>query len=706
MSLNKNNCLIIFFILTGFGLCAQEETEKDSILTENLDEVIVTATRTVRQLSSLPLPVTLVSKKQIQRSGVTRLDEILEEQTGIVLTPDATIGGGEGVQIQGIASDYILVLIDGVPVVGRSSGNLDLSRFAIGNIKQIEVVKGPSSALFGSEALGGVINIITEKPNTSKISGQVTHRAASFNNQNTTVSINQRSNKVGYSIFLDRLSTDGYDLADGDEGQTINPFFNYTFNGRLFFDFSDKLRAFASGRYFLQDFEVPSGTSEERDGNVQLRLDHKLSDKTQFEYELYYTNYVTNEQAVDPIDNEILLDNDFDQKLFRPEIRFNNSFSEGNTLTLGGGYNFETLDRSLFAEQVTFDSQYVFAQYDFNPLKKLNIIVGARFDNHSEYNSQLSPKISARYAITPNFAIKGSVGSGFKAPDFRQLYLDFTNALGGGYSVFGKEVELQGIQRLIANDEIITDTAGNLILPVPLEDLGDPLNAESSIGYNLGFAYNKGKFKGDINLYRNDFTDLIDTRILATKRSGANVFGYINRESVYTQGLEVDVKYELLENLNLSAGYQLLYAFDKNVEDELEENGGFVRDPETLETIRIGRDEYFGLENRSRHTLNFKTFLEIPEWEANANLRVVYRSKFGLTDRNGNGYLDDFDDSFVDGFALVNLSFGKTFFEHYQVQLGANNLLDFRGDNPFSTADNQIQVNPGIQFFGRLNIQF
>ncbi|PRX56045.1 TonB-dependent receptor plug domain-containing protein [Flagellimonas meridianipacifica] len=706
MSLNKNNYLIIFFFMCSLGLWAQVESKNDSILTENLDEVVVTATRTVRQLSSLPLPVTLIPKKQIARSGVTRLDEILEEQTGIVLTPDATIGGGEGVQIQGIASDYILVLIDGVPVVGRSSGNLDLSRFAIGNIKQIEVVKGPSSALFGSEALGGVINIITEKPNTSKMSGQVTHRAATFNNQNTTVSINQRNKELGYSIFVDRLSTDGFDLVNGDEGQTINPFFNYTFNGRLFYDFSDNLRVFASGRYFLQDFEVPSGTSEERDGNVQLRLDHKLSKKSQFEYELYYTNYVTNEQTVDPIENEILLDNDFDQKLFRPEVRFNNSFDVDNTLTLGGGYNFETLDRSLFGEQVSFDSQYVFAQYDFKPFEKLNVIVGARFDNHSEYNSQLSPKISARYAIAPNFAIKGSVGSGFKAPDFRQLYLDFTNAQGGNYSVFGKEVELQGLERLIANNEIITDTNGNLILPVPLEDLGEPLNAESSIGYNLGFGYNKGKFKGDVNFYRNDFTDLIDTRILATKRNGANVFGYINRESVYTQGLEVDLKYEVLENLSFSAGYQLLYAFDKNVEDELEENGGFVRDPETLQTVEISRDEYFGLENRSRHTLNFKTFLEIPEWNANANLRVVYRSKFGLADRNGNGYLDDFDDSFVDGFALVNLSFGKTFFKHYQVQLGANNILDFRGENPFSTALNQIQVNPGIQFFGRLNIQF
>ncbi len=707
MSLNKFNFFFTLFVFTTPMVFGQEEKVADSVLTENLDEVVVTATRTLRQLSSLPLPVTLIPKKQIERSGVTRLNEILDEQTGIVMTPDATIGGGLGVQIQGIASDYVLVLIDGVPVVGRSGGNLDLSRFAIGNIKQIEVVKGPSSALFGSEALGGVINIITDRPQTDKISGQASHRTATFNSQNTAVSFNQRKNKLGYSIFLDRLSTDGYDLADGDETQTINPYFNYTFNGRLFYDFNDNLRAFFSGRYFLQDFNEPSGTSEERDGNLQLRVDHKLSKKSKFEYELYYTNYVTNEQSVDPINNEVLFENDFDQKLFRPEVRFNQTFGDNNTLTTGGGYNFENLNRSLFAEQVSFDSQYVFAQYDFEPFDKLNIIVGARFDNHSVYNSQLSPKISARYAITPHFSVRGSVGSGFKAPDFRQLYLDFTNAQGGNYSVFGKEVERQGIQRLIDNNEITRDENNEIILRVPLEELGEPLDAESSIGYNLGFVYKKGDFSGEINFYRNDFTDLIDTEILATKTGGANIFGYVNRESVYTQGLEVDLRYKLLDHLNLSAGYQLLYAYDKDVESELEENGAFARDPNrNNETIRIGRDAYFGLVNRSRHTLNVKAFYDIPKWDANANVRVVYRSKFGLTDDNGNGFLDDFDDTFVDGYALVNLSFGKTFFKHYQLQLGANNLLDFRGESPFSSVENRILVNPGIQLFGRINIQF
>ena len=701
MSLNKNKFFIYFSIFFSCISLAQESEsiEKGSLSLQNLDEVVVTATRTIRQLSSLPLPVTLIPKKQLEQTGVTRLNEILNEQTGIIMTPDATIGGGEGVQIQGIASDYVLVLIDGVPVVGRSSGNLDLSRFAIGNIKQIEVVKGPSSSLFGSEALGGVINIITEKPTSEKINGQVSHRMASFNNQNTNLNITQRFEKLGYSFFADRLSTDGYDLAPTQEGQTINPFYNYTLNGRLFLDTSQKLNVYASGRYFFQEFDISPSTSVERDLNLHLRANHNASKKSNLQYELYYTNYITDEKSIDPIDNDLLIENDFDQKLLRPEIRFNHSFSTYNTLTIGGGYNFETLQRSLFADKVSFDSQYLYAQYDFKPLDALNVILGARFDNHSEYKSQLSPKISARYDITPNIAVKGSVGSGFKAPDFRQLYLDFTNAAGGGYSVFGKEVEQAGIQRLQENDEIAT-------LQVDPSELGETLDAESSVGYNLGLAYKKGKLSSEINFFRNDFKNLIDTRILASKTNGQNVFGYINRERVYTQGLEVDLKYKPWTNLNLSAGYQLLYAYDKDKEEAVENGEVFARDPETLQTVRLSKSDYFGLENRSRHTLNFKAFYEIPKWDANANLRLTYRSRFGFTDRNGNDLLDEFDESFAKGYALVNLTFGKTFFEHYQLQVGANNLLDFKGNNPLATQDNEVLINPGIQLFTKINIQF
>ncbi len=699
MILNKNYFLIIFLLAGQVFLRSQVRMRTDSIPTENLEEVVVTATRTLRQLSSLPLPVSLISRRQLQQTGVIRLDEILDEQTGILMTPDATIGGGEGVQIQGISSDYIMVLIDGVPVVGRSSGNLDLSRLAIGNIQQVEIVKGPSSSLFGSEALGGVINIITEKPDSEDISGQVSHRSATFNNQNTSVNLNQRRGKLGYSLFADRLSTDGYDLAPLQDGQTINPFYNYTINGRVFLEASEKWDIFASARYFFQEFDVSPDSSEETDTNLHLRVTQNPGTKSNLQYEVYFTRYTTNEQIEDPVNSDTLIENDFDQRLLRPEIRYNYTFGPGNTLSLGAGYNFETLDRSLFREQVSFESQYLFAQYDFKPAEKLNIIAGARFDHHSEYNAQLSPKLSVRYDINPALAVKGSIGSGFKAPDFRQLYLDFSNVAGGGYSVFGKEVESEGIERLRENDELAS-------LQVDASELGDPLDAESSVGYNLGITYKKGGLSAEINLFRNDFRNLIDTRILATKNNGQNVFGYINRERVFTQGLETDLKVRLLDNLELSAGYQLLFAYDKDRLEDIENGEVFARDPQTLETVRLDRSGYFGLENRSRHAFNVKLFGEIPKWKANANLRAVYRGRFGITDRNGNGLLDVLDDSFVQGYTLVNLSFGKRLFEHYSVQIGANNVFNFQGNNPLAAQDGEVLINPGTEIFAKINFQF
>lgn len=202
--------IISFITLFSLEKIFSQEISVDTTKVSKLDEVILTATRTQRQLSSLPLPVNLISKKQIVQSGTIRLNEILNEQTGIVTVADES--GFEGVQIQGIASDYILILIDGVPLVGRNAGNFDLSRLTVGNIKQIEVVKGPSSSLYGSEALGGVINIITEKPKNEDLSGNASYRIGSFTQQDINLELKQRVNKFRYGIFANRFSSEGYDL--------------------------------------------------------------------------------------------------------------------------------------------------------------------------------------------------------------------------------------------------------------------------------------------------------------------------------------------------------------------------------------------------------------------------------------------------------------------------------------------------------------
>ena len=178
----------LFTIVLFCQVSVSQEVQKDSVKTNELSEVkVTTATRTERVLSSLPLPMTIITSEAIIKSGVTRLNEILNEQTGIILIPDES--GFEGIQMQGLDAAYTMILIDGVPLVGRSSGVLDLSRVSVGNIERIEIVKGASSALYGSEAMGGVINVITKKPVKDMFSGSLSYRYATFNTNDANANL-------------------------------------------------------------------------------------------------------------------------------------------------------------------------------------------------------------------------------------------------------------------------------------------------------------------------------------------------------------------------------------------------------------------------------------------------------------------------------------------------------------------------------------
>ncbi|WP_024768106.1 TonB-dependent receptor plug domain-containing protein [Aquimarina macrocephali] len=689
---------LIICVLTGLVVVNGYSQEKaiDTTLVNELQEVVLTATRTKRQLSSLPLPVTIVSQEIIKQSGTIRLNEILNEQTGIITVADES--GFEGVQIQGIASDYILILIDGVPLVGRKAGNFDVNRLTVGNIKQVEVVKGPSSSLYGSDALGGVINIITEKPKSDVLSGNASYRIGSYTQQDINVDIKQRIKKFGYGVFANRFSSEGYDLNPDTAGQTVNPFENYTFNGRLYYDFSDRFSLFLSGRLYTQYQDAGftanttslEGDSEEQEWNGHVRLDHKWSDHLTTQYEFYYTNYNAKEQLADSASGDIVSDSDFDQHLLRPEIRTTYTFKDRSKLTAGIGVQYDQLDRTFFDKQVDFNSQYMYAQYDVNLIERLNIIAGARFDNHSEYSNQFSPKLALRYKITDVLAAKASIGYGFKAPDFRQLYFDFTNSA-VGYTVLGYNVALEKLNELQAQGQILD-------VVVPESSLQDPLEAESSIGYNAGLTYKEKRWNAELNFFRNDFKNLIDTRVIARKTNGQNVFSYFNFDEIYTTGLELNTNYRITDNVRLSAGYQLLYAFDKQKEKQVKNGEVFARDPETNQTVVVSRSEYFGLVNRSRHNANFKVFYDIVSAKANINLRLLYRSKYALFDTNGNDLIDDYDTSFVDGYVTANIAASKTFYEKFTLQIGANNLFDYTEDN--------IPTLPGIQLYAKLNYQF
>ena len=687
-----NYKITLFSTLLFCQISLSQEMKKDSIHANELLEVmVITGTRTERVLSTLPLPMTIITSEEISKTGVTRLNEILSEQTGIILIPDES--GFEGIQMQGLDAAYTMILIDGVPLVGRSSGVLDLSRVSVGNIERIEIVKGASSALYGSEAMGGVINVITKKPKKEMFSGTLSYRYAKFNTNDINANVLWKKKRFSADLFTNFYSSDGYDLDESTPQKNVENFYNYTIQPKLYYDFSENLKLTASNRFYnkkmdntaIIDSEIYKGDAKENEWNSQIKLEHKWNSKFYSEYELYATNYKNDSFLND--ENNLLYDKTFyNQWLFRPEVRTTFAINN-NKLTAGIGLNYETLDRTYFDENVNFNSQYVFVQYDYNPTQKWNILVGFRYDNHSEYASQLSPKLAVNYKISNSFSLKGSIGYGYKAPDFRQLYFDFTNP-SVGYTVLGYNVAEDRLDQLDAEGQILKRVDG-ITFDVPLE-------AESAVNLNFGTFYKRNKLKLDVNAFYNSISNLIDTRVVAQKINSQNVFSYFNVSEVFTYGVEFNSTYNFTNEFTVSLGYQYLTAKDKSVVDNFEEYQ-YIRNSE-LQTVKIDKSDYFGLYNRSKHTANIKFSYTIPKIKANINLRVFYRSKYGMYDTNGNQILDKYD-TFVNDYFLTNLSASKYISDKLLFQIGASNLFDY-------TDPSQIPNLSGRQLFARIQYNF
>jgi len=694
MVLNKNIFAVYFllFFITFTYSQENKEVKLDSLNGHELEEVIITATRSLRQLSSLPLPVQLISKKEIERSNSVRLSDLLNEQTGLITIP--TFGGGEGIQMQGLDAQYTLILIDGVPLVGRSAGTLDLNRITVGNIQQIEIVKGASSGLYGNEALGGVINIITETQKYG-FNGKAAYRPASFNTHDISTSLNYKGDKLAISGFINGYGSDGYNLSDSEILNTVEPFENYTLSSRVRYALNNNTNFSLSGRYFYQNQKVVAtetlaGESDINEWNVHFKTNHKPHARWNTFFEMYITSYKASE-FLNLTDGTRDSDHFYDQLFLRPEMRVLFTPNNKNEFTAGLGFTRETLERTSFTEKPEFNSPYAFVQYDSHPTDRLNIILGARFDSHSEYQSQLSPKAAVRYAFNDKFSVKGSVGYGFKAPDFRQLYFDFTNST-VGYTVLGYNAVPAALAQLEAQGQI-----ANIL--VPASEFEEQLKAESSLSINIGTDYAvSNKLRFSVNLFRNNISNLIDTRIIANKTNGQNVFSYFNVNEVYTQGLEFNTQWKPFELLTISGGYQLLYAKDKTAEKAFENGEVFARERPASPAFQLEKEDYFGLYNRSRHMANVKLFYTIPRWKLDANLRTTYRSKYGLFDSNGNGYLDSYDD-FVAGYTLFDIAINKTLFENYKLGMGIDNLFGFKDPQNISNI-------PGSIYYGKLTINF
>ncbi len=671
---------------------ASSQVQKDSILfKKNIQEVIISATKTSKFIEELPIPATIISEKELQEFSASKLYDVITKQTGIVSVTTKT--GTEGLQMQGLDASYTTILIDGFPVIGRSFGVLDLNRISVVDVDRIEVIKGPSSSLYGSNALGGVINLISKKQldDGPIISTSLKH--ASHNTTNSSLVFKYKEENFQISNSFDYYKTDGYDLIDTDLLSTVNPYSNYTFRSNLKYALSDKVLLHTNAHYYKQEqiniatdsSSLLKGKSNIKEWSFGTSAKYLMNPKFSQQVEIYKTNYRTDE-FLNTEDGVLYEDNYFDHTLLQSDLKSYFTYKELNSI-IGFGITKEELSRRDFLNNPEEDLKFIYGQLDaaFN---KVNIILGSRYDNYTDYTPVISNKFALGFPLTNKIQIKSSVGTGFKTPDFRQKYFDFTNST-IGYIVLGRDIAIDRLEAM-----------QNVQQVVPFSELQTPLKSETSLNINVGLEYNlTNNLSFDLNLFNNKVNDLIEWKLVANDENNINIYSYFNVYQVETKGLEFNSTYTKTDNWEINFGYQLLYAYDTGVIQDIEKDDSdyYALNPKTLTSIKLNKDDYFGLFNRSRHMGNIKLNYHLND-KIDLNVIITYRSKYSLSDSNGNGILDTYD-KFIEGYSLCDVGVTRQINSLKYFQIGVKNIFGF-------TNPEYINNISGRQYYIQFKIDF
>ncbi len=638
------------------------------------DTVFVTANKSERQLKNISVPISMISGKSIVQAGNTRLADVLREQNGITMTS----GFGAGVQLQGLNPDYTIILIDGEPLIGRTAGVLDLNRIAVGNIKKIEIVKGPSSSLYGSEAMAGVINIITDKKNTDAFAANI--RYGSYNTKDGNISITKRLNKLHAQTFYNYFSTDGFSVRPNSNNRFITPISRSTFTQNIQYKLTNKTSIDGSIRYNTENIKsiiavanngttiYSNGNENNNDLNGSIVVNHQLNDKVKTRLNTYYTKFQSKQDLLTISGNPY---NDlFQQNFKRLENQTEWKINSSLVSIVGFGIVSENVNSSRYDNidsAKTNNIQYAFNQWEWNNGKKWVANAGFRYDKNQNFASAFSPKFSLMYKVNTQLRFKLSAGRGFKAPDFRQLYLNFTNAAAGSYSVFGAVEAQKVIGRLMDLGQI-----GNLFNNYYQLKKLEP---EYATGIHLSAEWEPNSNNEiQVQFFRNDINNLIDVQQVGNYISGSQIYSYLNIKNAFTTGFEIETKQKFAKGWTSAIGYQFLITGDKDQIASIKSGTVYTKnDNGTSRLLKLS--DYVGLPNTSKHRLQAKLNYENTKGFY-ANIRAIYRSKWAVANTNGNEVFDE-GDQFGAGYITLNYSMGKPLKKGWAVQAGIDNINNY-----------------------------
>lgn len=598
---------------------ATADTQLDFSLTEDmihLQSTTVTGTRTPKLLGKTPVVTQIITADDIAKIDATNIkDVLLTELPGVEFT--LSMNQQVSLNMQGLGGMAILFLIDGERMAGETLDNVDFQRISTDNIERIEIVKGAASALYGSNSVGAVINIITKKATEPWSLNLNTLFGSQHNEQRHGGSFGLHSGKWNSLTNVQTDGTHSYTLSGKEAGNQMSVYGTrqWNFKEKLTYQFNDHTSLTGrAGYYFHERNSSETANDRARDFSGGLRFLTQFGGRNQLDVSYSFDRY-------DKSDYYKEIRKDFiDYKNTQNSLRalYTHHLLDHLALTVGGDAMMDYLMTYQFTDgghrrQYTADA---FAQADWTLTDHWNIVAGARADYFSKTGWKMTPKLAAMYH-TGNLKFRGSYSGGFRAPTLKELYMDFNMA-----NIFNIH--------------------------------GNPnLRAENSHSFCFSGEYAKSRYSltatGYYNIVNNEITTIWDKSL----ENGRGAMVYQNIEGRNLLGVDVS----LMARYPCGLGGKLSYSFFHEYTRNGRPNTSDTR-PHSL-TARI--DYHKTLKN----------------YEIDAALTGRYLASAHYHELESGNY-DTYTAASSPAYSLWKFTLTQRFFQAWRLILSVDNLFNYR----------------------------
>lgn len=422
----------------------QKKKEKET----EIKEVVVTATRSQKKLKDVPITVQVVTAEDIKKSQSTDFKTFLENEfSGVNFTYN---GGSPNINMMGFGGKYVLFLMNGERMAGETFDNIDYDRIDIDNIERIEIIKGASSSLYGSNAIGGVINIITKDSKSPlDINAGYLYDSSRDHKANLSIGTKQKWGNLSISSFYkmrepyiitDRISTGGvYNELN------VAGFTNYGINPKLTFNLSPKINlSLTPGYYFSERNPGTPASKIVREQYYNYNLGLKTNIKFNDNQNLIVSGTFDRYDKYDYFRKIKEKEKKYENEVWRISSQYNQNLFKKHTLVAGGEVLSEKLLSFMFKNESTggrenAQTYSAFTQQDWVINPAVTIVTGARMDYHSIFKQYFTFRLSGMYRFDETMTIRAGYSGGFRSPTLKELYTNWFHPWGGGFQLMGNK---------------------------------------------------------------------------------------------------------------------------------------------------------------------------------------------------------------------------------------------------------------------------